>query len=706
MNYNQHSVFNPGVRHGQTGCRCVPRSFSPPSGFLPFSSFGGFADRSLEQEWGTSLVTGMAAACAGYQPGEIVRSNTREGHLPSDVLQDKDGNRLLADFGVNSSKVKDTIKNDPVFKNWVNTTLKMALANPTSKIQIIGYTDCAGPEKNNSPLRRRRAQQILALLDALLGTDSRWKALRSRTVVEAAPVGTYVDNNNTVEGRARNRSVVVKVQTTITFPEDQVTAGPCKTQLMERATKLLQSAKAKQVFPAQKLQRLSNVMANLASGKKDDRFLSQKDVETATARIINVVGWSRVTGYFDELCADINKNGRMSDDDVLHNMWRLDNLILSGICKLKNMEQNPPAHLDSLPGRSWIRALSVNMVGAMMTNPNSVYSSYRSIVLADCPVQGTPIPIPSRRPKPQGGTPPVPRPQGQTLPGSRTGISQWLKDALSGVAQMAGIAISGLIAAIPASVLEEAIEAAWLVFQLEKLPANSLVGTAGERAAQVIAKWALERAGVSGKVFDVNTLRKNFPGIDLLTTSRPYSVKTYGVFAQSLDNVKSSYKQDILKIISPERRHFLYQERVANALLGARAQLTTAGVWPASLSGAVTKEQVFKYIRDTTVFMFPADHFMVMRGHMGAELFGMYKKGLAIPGIPAGLADNDVAPRISKFIVERIQSSGVKSTDLRLMVDVARRLPDARDAVVRRGVKKWPAAWGTPPAWTGSVHRP
>ena len=661
--------------------------------------------RWSDEEWGAFLPSVMSA-CPGYQPGEIVRSNTREGHLPSDVLQDADGNRLLADFGVNSSQVKDTIKNDSVFKNWVNSTLKMALANPTAKIQIVGYSDCAGPEKNNLPLRSQRAQQVLGLLDALLGKDPRWKALRSRTVVEPAPTGSYVANNTTVEGRARNRGVVIKVQTTVTFPEDTITAGPCKTQLMERAAKLLQSAKAIQVFPAQKRQRLLNVLTNLASGRKGDRFLTQKDVEAATANTGNTVPWSRVTGYFDELCTDIGKNGRMSDDDVLHNMWRLDNLILLGICKLKNLEKNPPARLDNFYGRTWIKTLSVNVVGAMMANTNNVYSAYRSVGLSDCPVQGTPIPIPSRRPKPpQGGTPPVPRPQGQQLPGSGTGISQWLKDSLSGVAKMAGIAISGLVWAIPAPVLEKAIEAAWLVFQLENLSPNSLVGKAGERAARVIAKWALEKAGVSGNVFDVNILQKNFPGFDLLTSLRPYSVKTYNVLGQDINKAKSNYKRDILRIIGSHPADRGYRERVAAAMLRWRTELTKAGVWPTSLSGNVTKDQLVKFIRET-VFLFPEDHVITMRGQMGAELFGMYKQGQSIPGIAAGLGDNDVAPLISKFVIERIQSSGLKTTDLRLMVDVARRLPDARDAVVKRGVKNWPATWGTPPTWTGSVHRP
>ncbi|HKX29201.1 MAG TPA: hypothetical protein VJ302_16010, partial [Blastocatellia bacterium] len=152
--------------------------------------------------------------CPGYRPDEVKRSATPGGHLsPSDVIEDARGRLLIADFIVNWRRVRTSVKGDPRLKAWLNTVLETVTKDPNAKLRIVGYSDCVGAEKNDRFLREGRAKRVYQLLQELLGRDPRWNVLRSRIAfVGAAPAGEFLADNSTVEGRARNRGVVIEIQ--------------------------------------------------------------------------------------------------------------------------------------------------------------------------------------------------------------------------------------------------------------------------------------------------------------------------------------------------------------------------------------------------------------------------------------------------------------------------------------------------------------
>jgi outer membrane protein OmpA-like peptidoglycan-associated protein len=73
----------------------------------------------------------------------------------------------------------------------------------TLQFMILGYTDSAGPERNNVFLRTGRARNVFHLL----GPSARSRAL----VVKPATPNEYFTVNSTVASRAENRSVVIHI---------------------------------------------------------------------------------------------------------------------------------------------------------------------------------------------------------------------------------------------------------------------------------------------------------------------------------------------------------------------------------------------------------------------------------------------------------------------------------------------------------------
>jgi hypothetical protein len=153
------------------------------------------------------------ATCGRYETGEVLKSHN-QGHLSPDVIPHARG-LLLADYGVDWRTPPDSMKRERALKDWLDETVKVIAANPTTKIRILGFSDCVGKERHNQDLRRGRAIKTLALFQQLLGSGPAWNSLKAKTVVEAAPTGEYVASNDTVAGRAQNRGVLVQSQRTI-----------------------------------------------------------------------------------------------------------------------------------------------------------------------------------------------------------------------------------------------------------------------------------------------------------------------------------------------------------------------------------------------------------------------------------------------------------------------------------------------------------
>lgn len=164
-----------------------------------------------------------AAGCPAYVKGEVQRSHTAQGLLPSPVVAVPRG-LLVADFGVDWRTPPDRLRRDKVLADWLATTVRVIDANPSTTIRILGFSDCVGNERDNQLLRRGRAARVKALLNQMLGDGPAWNRVKSRIVAtDAAPAGDQVASNDTAEGRARNRGVLIEHQRSIDMAPTAVT---------------------------------------------------------------------------------------------------------------------------------------------------------------------------------------------------------------------------------------------------------------------------------------------------------------------------------------------------------------------------------------------------------------------------------------------------------------------------------------------------
>jgi hypothetical protein len=297
-------------------------------------------------------------------------------------------------------------------------------------------------------------------------------------------------------------------------------------------------------------------------------------------------------------------------------------------------------------------------------------------------------------PRPQGGVPPVdPRPRGSpppTIPssGPGSGIVDWLKTSLGAGATVLGIAYSGSMWAIRGVTLQKALDAAWLVFQIEEGGLKSLVGLAGEAALEAILPDIL---GIDPKyVRNLNELATSFPVLDLISARGVYSVKTYGIVSKAtgqelIDQIVSKYKNDFLNMVLDQTGAFgKPMEKCVRLLFENQDALRAKGQWPSALRGR-TEQAIRKYIQEEGLLVIPSDHVQPARRGLGKHLNEMRLSG-KLPG---------ANPLWIQKQVFRIQG-GVSSTDLSGIVESTKHLPKEQydrlhrefDAVIRARKRK------------------
>jgi hypothetical protein len=144
-----------------------------------------------------------APDCPGYEnSAEVRKSYTEAGHLGIDVFTFPTGsdNLLVADYGIDWGSPKDSTRSDPILQ----ANLGVFERDASHRWTIRGYSDCVGNERDTY-LRWRRAKKLYNLLTP---------AARARATIEVAPLGEFVQPNDTAEHRAMNRGVVIKRSTT------------------------------------------------------------------------------------------------------------------------------------------------------------------------------------------------------------------------------------------------------------------------------------------------------------------------------------------------------------------------------------------------------------------------------------------------------------------------------------------------------------
>jgi outer membrane protein OmpA-like peptidoglycan-associated protein len=169
--------------------------------------------------------TGMELepTCPPREPGEVARS--RSG-LSVGSISDPETGEIVFGFAVGSSNASG-LASDPT---WRSFSSSIASAS-SDRWEILGFTDCEGPESFNADLRRDRANKVFAQL-----------APAAKAQIDnaaGAPMTDCVAVNETESNRKFNRSVVFRrTSRTVTFPAESITGIQCPPTAAITATDL------------------------------------------------------------------------------------------------------------------------------------------------------------------------------------------------------------------------------------------------------------------------------------------------------------------------------------------------------------------------------------------------------------------------------------------------------------------------------------
>lgn len=166
-------------------------------GYLLGSVIGGSTARILGAGIG-----GVAGGAIGYQKDKQIRE-LRESTAGSGIDVTDNGNGILLNlpdvtFAVDSTEIS------PSFRTALDRVGQSMVQYPDSLIDVYGHTDSTGADQYNLDLSKRRADAVARYLISRGVSSAR---IQTQGMGESYPVA----DNNTAEGRAKNRRVEVKI---------------------------------------------------------------------------------------------------------------------------------------------------------------------------------------------------------------------------------------------------------------------------------------------------------------------------------------------------------------------------------------------------------------------------------------------------------------------------------------------------------------
>jgi len=181
------------------------------AGLLLGSIIGGPTARILGAGIG-----GIAGGAIGYQMDKQIKE-LKESTAGSgvDITETDNGQAILVNlpdgvtFDVDSSALK------PEFRPTLDDISNSLKQYPNSLIDVYGHTDSTGSDEYNQALSERRASTVANYL-VMRGVSA--TRVRSQGFGETMPVAS----NETMEGRARNRRVEIKI---MPISQEQVQAA-------------------------------------------------------------------------------------------------------------------------------------------------------------------------------------------------------------------------------------------------------------------------------------------------------------------------------------------------------------------------------------------------------------------------------------------------------------------------------------------------
>lgn len=163
-------------------------------------------------------IGGVAGGVIGYQMDQQIKELKEEtAGSGVDVTETPDGTGILVNLPNGVTFAVDSANITPAFQATLNDIAASLVKYPNSLIDVMGHTDSTGSDAYNLDLSKRRAEAVGNYL-TLRGV--------SRARIETIGYGEQypVASNDTVEGRALNRRVEIRI-TPISQDEVQAAQG-------------------------------------------------------------------------------------------------------------------------------------------------------------------------------------------------------------------------------------------------------------------------------------------------------------------------------------------------------------------------------------------------------------------------------------------------------------------------------------------------
>jgi outer membrane protein OmpA-like peptidoglycan-associated protein len=161
-------------------------------------------------------IGGVAGAAVGYQMDKQIKElREQTAGTGIDVTEVDNGQAILVNlpdgvtFDVDSAMLK------PQFRNTLDQIAQNLQTYPDSLIDVYGHTDSTGSDQYNQALSERRAKTVADYL-TMRGVSA--ARIRSQGYGKTMPVAS----NDTIDGRARNRRVEIKI---VPISREQVEAA-------------------------------------------------------------------------------------------------------------------------------------------------------------------------------------------------------------------------------------------------------------------------------------------------------------------------------------------------------------------------------------------------------------------------------------------------------------------------------------------------
>ena len=161
-------------------------------------------------------IGGIAGGAVGYQMDKQMKElKEQTAGTGVDVTPTDDGQAILVNLpdGVTFDVDSSTLK--PQFRGTLDQIAQSLQQYPDSLIDVYGHTDSTGSDAYNQTLSENRARTVANYLVMRGVSETR---IRSLGMGETMPVAS----NETVEGRARNRRVEIKI---VPITQEQVQAA-------------------------------------------------------------------------------------------------------------------------------------------------------------------------------------------------------------------------------------------------------------------------------------------------------------------------------------------------------------------------------------------------------------------------------------------------------------------------------------------------